>query len=91
MRAITIAPWRPARMSLLPSMGQTPLPMTPPPRPAFIDSPLAQFITDVTAATASGMLGYAFGKENSRWSTFFWAVASVAGFKALFDGYRLNR
>lgn len=93
MRAISIAPWQPVPMVRYPSIGQTPLPMAPaaPPKPAFIDSPLIQSITDGTAAVASGMLGYAFGKENSRWSTVFWAVSAVATFKLLFDGSRLNR
>lgn len=97
MRTIAIVPWRPATMSRA-SIGQTPLPMAPaaapaatPPRPAFIDSPLVQFVTDATAAVASGMLGYAFGRENSRWSTVFWSLSAVATFKLLFDGNRLNR
>lgn len=93
MRTITIAPWQPAPMLSRRSIGQTPLPMAPaaPARPAFIDSPLVQFATDATLAVSSGMLGYAFGKERSRWSTVFWAISAVAGFKALFDGSRLNR
>lgn len=93
MRTIRIVPWQPAPPAPYRTMGQTPLPMAPaaPPRPAFIDSPVVQFVTDTTLAVSSGMLGYAFGKENSRWSTFFWAVSAIAGFKAIFDGSRLNR
>lgn len=94
MRTILIVPWQPAKRSF--SVGQLVAPpqaMVPavPPRAAFIDSPLVQSVTDATAAVASGMLGYAFGKENSRWSSVFWAVSAVATFKLLFDGSRLNR
>jgi len=88
---MTINPWHPAPMAQV-RLGQTPLPMAPvPQKPAFIDSPVVQFTTDMTVAVAGGMLGYAFGKENSRWSTVFWVISGVAGFKALFDGSRLNR
>lgn len=91
MRTITLSQWQPAMMPR-PAMSQTPLPMAPvTQRPAFIDSPLVQFLTDITASVGSGMLGYAFGKENSRWSTVFWVISGITGFKALFDGVRLNR
>lgn len=93
MRAITLAPWQPVPMVRYPSIGQTPLPMAPaaPPKPAFIDSPLVQTLADATLAVSSGMLGYAFGVEKSRWSTVFWIASGVATFKLLFDGSRLNR
>jgi hypothetical protein len=90
MKTITIVPYRPAPFA---GMGQTPLPMAPPvpTRLPFIDSPLIQLATDATAAVASGMLGYAFGKHNSRWSTVFWVVSALTGAKGVVDLYRLQR
>lgn len=94
--------WRPAQVQLAPAHRPAPAlsqAMTNPPpgtmivpvKPAFIDSPLVQLISSTTAAVSSGMLGYSFGKANSRWSTVFWAVSAITGFVALINLTKLNR
>ncbi len=89
-QTINIVAYRPAPIQ---RMGQTPLPMTAPAaaRLPFIDSPLLQLATDVSASVASGLLGYAFGKDKSRWSTVFWVVSALSGAKGLVDLYRIQR
>ena len=91
-----MASWRPAQVRLAPAIGQqvsTPPPgtMIVPVKPAFIDSPLIQFLTDAAAAVSMGMLGASFGKAHSRWSTVFWVASGLAGFKGLYDLSKLNR
>lgn len=93
---IFAAPWRPAQVRLAPSMGQTavsnpPGTMVVPVKPAFIDGPLISLLTDTAAAISTGMLGYSFGKANSRWSTPFWVASGLSAFKGLYDLSRLNR
>jgi hypothetical protein len=89
------APWRPAQVRLAPVLGQTvsnpPGTMVVPVKPAFIDSPVIQFATDIAATVSMGMLGSSFGKVNSRWSTPFWVASGLAAFKGLYDLSRLNR
>jgi hypothetical protein len=99
-QTINIVAYRP--VPLQPRMGQSPLPMTPPAstRLPFIDSPILQLATDVSASVASGLLGYAFGRTKdadgnprkpSRWSTVFWVVSALTGAKGLVDLYRMQR
>lgn len=88
--------WRPAQVRLAPSIGQQTVSnpsgtMIVPVRPAFIDSPVVQFVTDLAASISTAMLGHSFGKANSRWSTVFWAASAVTGAKGLYDLSRLNR
>jgi hypothetical protein len=92
MRAITITPWQPAPMVRYPSIGQTPLPMAPvPAKRAFIDSALAQAVTDGLGLTASGLSAWAFKQEKSDWQYLFYATSVFFGFKMALDLYRLNR
>ncbi len=90
-----VASWRPAQVRLAPAIGQQvsnpPGTIVVPARPAFIDSPVVQFVTDTTAAISTGILGYTFGKTGSRWSTVFWMLTAVTGFKAFYDLSKLNR
>ena len=90
------APWRPLPVRLAPGIGQTtvsnpPGTMVVPVKPAFIDSPVVQFTTDIAATISMAMLGHSFGKANSRWSTPFWVASGLAAFKGLYDLSRLNR
>lgn len=93
---IFAAPWRPAQVRLAPTLGQTAVSSPPgtmivPVKPAFIDSPVVQLMTDVAAALSMGMLGNSFGRANSRWSTPFWVASGLAAFKGLYDLSKLNR
>lgn len=91
-----VASWRPAQVRLAPAIGQQatsnpPGTMVVPVRPAFIDSPVVQFATDLAASVSTGILGYTFGKVNSRWSTVFWMLSGITAFKGFYDLSRLNR
>jgi hypothetical protein len=81
--------WRPqARLS----QGA---PAVVPARPGLfdIDGPAAAVAMDLLAAVSTGILGKAFGsiKDSSghptpsRWSTVFWVISGITGFKALID------
>jgi len=84
------------------ALGQTPQPSLPAPAPAAaagppskmslldIDGPLPSFATAVLACSATAILGYGFGTKKSRWSTVFWALSGITGFKALVDLSRLR-
>jgi hypothetical protein len=83
--------WAPAPF-MAPSIGQ-PMPspiVTPPPKPAFIDSALMAFMVDAAAATATGMIAYTYGKAGSKWAAFWWSVMAVTGFKGLADLSRIR-
>lgn len=56
-----------------------------------IDHPASQLVTDIAATVSMGTLGYVFGRTRSRWSTVFWALASVTAFKGIVDLSRLYR
>lgn len=64
----------------------------PPPKMSLldIDGPLPSFATAVLACSATAILGYGFGTKKSRWSTVFWALSGITGFKALVDLSRLR-
>jgi hypothetical protein len=59
----------------------------PAPKPGLldIDGPVVAVASDVTASVATAILGYSFGRAGSRWSTVFWMISGVTGFKALID------
>lgn len=78
-------------VTILPSTTALPPGVQPPaPKPAFIDSALVSTATDAAAAVSSGILASIYGKAKSRWATFFWVVAAVAGFKGLVDLSRVR-
>lgn len=90
------APYAPAIVGLSRKIGQAaaataPAPATPE-KPALfdIDAPLAAFLTSAVASTGTAILGHSFGKVHSRWSTVFWAISGITGFKALVDLSRLK-
>lgn len=88
------APYAPALLGLARKIGQTPgvpAPAAPEKAALFdIDAPLMAFLTDVVASTGTAILGHSFGMAHSRWSTVFWALSGITGFKALIDLSRLR-
>lgn len=90
------APYAPALLGFSRKLGQAPVTTTPPAaapeKPGLfdIDAPLASFLTASIASAGTAILGHSFGKVHSRWSTVFWAVSGIAGFKALIDLSRLK-
>lgn len=90
-----VAQWAPAPYS--PRLAQWAVPVAAVPAPADakvslidIDSPLTSFLTAAIASSATGILGHSFGKVHSRWSTVFWSLSALTGFKALIDLSRLK-
>lgn len=89
------APYAPALLGLTRQLGQTPggtPPAAAPEKVALfdIDAPLLAFLTAVVASTGTAILGHSFGVAHSRWSTVFWALSGITGFKALIDLSRLR-
>lgn len=90
------APYAPALLGFSRKLGQAPAATPPaaaaPEKPGLfdIDAPLASFLTSVVASTSTAILGHSFGMAHSRWSTVFWAVSGITGFKALIDLSRLK-
>lgn len=94
------APYAPMLQGFSRKIGQATVVPPPTPAPAAaaaqkpslfdIDAPLPAFMVGVVASTSTAILGYSFGKVHSRWSTFFWAVSGITGFKALVDLSRLK-
>jgi len=71
-----------------PVLGQTSI--VPSARLSFIDSPFASLVSDVAAATSTGMLAYVFYKGKSAWSNVFWAMSAIFAVKAVVDLKRLQ-
>lgn len=88
------APYSPVRRDLgqqAPAPAPAPVPaVVPKPSLLDIDAPLTAFVTDVVATSSTAILGYSFGRAHSRWSTFFWLLSGITGFKALIDLSRLK-
>lgn len=87
------APYAPALEGFSRKIGQAvPAPAPAPSKPSLfdIDAPLAAFLTATVAASSTAILGYSFGKVHSRWSTVFWLLSGVTGFKALIDLSRMK-
>lgn len=89
------APYAPAIQGMTRRLGQaaaTAAVPVPVPKPSLIDidAPLASFLTAMVASTSTAILGHSFGKVHSRWSTVFWLMSGITGFKALVDLSRLR-
>ena len=88
------APYAPALEGFARKLGQTPAAPAAPPaaNPSLfdIDAPLLSFVTAMVASTSTAILGHSFGRVHSRWSTVFWLMSGVTGFKALIDLSRLK-
>lgn len=94
------AAWAPSPFQappLKPRLSQTVVttPTTPPgavvygltpEKPAFIDSALMSALMSGVAATAYGILTYAYSKSNRpTWSTIFFGIALLFGAKTIYD------
>jgi hypothetical protein len=91
------APFGPAVQGLSRRLAQAPgvpppaaAPAPEPPSLFDIDGPFISFLSSAAAASSTAILGYSFGKANSRWSTVFWAASGITAFKALADLSRLK-
>lgn len=85
-RPLAMRPWTPY-------VGQA---SPPPPAPAgpslfSINGPVWALGVDVTIIVSSATLAMGFGAYRSRWSSVFWGLTAVAGFKAFLDLSRIYR
>jgi hypothetical protein len=51
----------------------------------FISSPTLNLALDAWTAATAAYLGWGFGRRGNSWSTFWYVVSAVSGFKALYD------
>lgn len=57
----------------------------------FWDSPVLAFTLDTWTSLTSAYLGWGFSRRGNNWSTFWYVVAAVSGFKAIYDLSRIER
>lgn len=57
----------------------------------FLDSPLLALTLDSWTSLTAAYLGWGFGQRHNNWSTFWYVVAAVSGFKALYDISKLEK
>jgi hypothetical protein len=80
--------WAPAFMA---QASPAPLP-APTQAPLWsLDGPIWAVVTDATLVTSSITLAITFGIKNSRWSSVFWGLAALSGFKTFLDLSRIYR
>lgn len=97
LRPVPLVPragWRPAPIGPSRHVGQaapTPVPAVAQPSLFGIDGPLWAVMTDGVVVVSGAMLASGFGAAGSRYSSLFWGITAVAGFKTLLDLSRLYR
>jgi hypothetical protein len=78
----------------------TPAPFRFPPQDAkkslgqgggFLDSPVLAVTLDGWTTLTAAYLGWGFGQRHNNWSTFWYVVAAVSGFKFLHDLGRIKK
>lgn len=57
----------------------------------FLESPVLALTLDTWTAITAAYLGWGFGQRGNNWSTFWYVVAAVSGFKALHDLGRMPK
>lgn len=79
--------WAPARMA-----QAAPAPSAPVQVSLWsLDGPIWAVATDIVVVTTAVMLSQGYGHYHSRWSSVFWGVAAIAGFKTALDLSRIYR
>lgn len=50
---------------------------------AFIDSPVMNLFVDTALVTSATIIARVYGERGSKWSSFFWVMAALGGFRGL--------
>jgi hypothetical protein len=54
-------------------------------------SPVVNVVADVATAGVAGYFASLLGRAGNNWSTFWWVVAGLSGFRALYDLSKIER
>lgn len=95
VRIVQRGSWRPQAWAPA-FMAQTSPSPVPPAAPVqaplwSLDGPIFAVVGDVVVVTAAIMLARPYGHFHSRWSSVFWGLAAIAGFKTALDLSRIYR
>lgn len=92
VRIVQHGAWRPSAWAPAFMAQATPAPKAPAPAALWsLDGPVWAAVTDVVVVTAAVTLARPFGNIQSRWSSVFWGLAAIAGFKTALDISRIYR